>query len=116
MKRMSRIRPLVLLGTLGLAAAPTSVLAQALTISPAQGESASAQPPSEEPAPAAVAPVSPPVEPTAEQRDRFWLERGGLGNARKLTGMFYLTDFVVVRVMFSAVVVAAVMRVLVVVE
>ncbi|MBI3092061.1 MAG: hypothetical protein HYY96_15485 [Candidatus Tectomicrobia bacterium] len=37
----------------------------------------------------------------------FWLERGGLGNARKLTGMFYLTDFVVVRVMFSAVVVAA---------
>ncbi len=37
----------------------------------------------------------------------FFLERGGLANARKLTAQFYLTDFTVLRVMFTAIVVAA---------
>jgi uncharacterized protein len=36
----------------------------------------------------------------------FFIERGGLGDARKLTGQFYLRDFTVLRVMFSAIVVA----------
>jgi uncharacterized protein len=36
----------------------------------------------------------------------FFLERGGLGNARKLAGQFYLTDFTVFRVMFTAIVTA----------
>jgi uncharacterized protein len=36
----------------------------------------------------------------------WFLERGGLGNARKLAGQFYLTDFTVVKVMFSAIVTA----------
>jgi uncharacterized membrane protein YedE/YeeE len=34
------------------------------------------------------------------------LERAGLGSARKLAGQFYLTDFTVFKVMFSAIVVA----------
>jgi hypothetical protein len=34
------------------------------------------------------------------------LERAGLGNARKLTGQFYLTDFTVFKVMFTAMVTA----------
>lgn len=34
------------------------------------------------------------------------LERAGLGNARKLAGQFYLTDFTVFKVMFSAIVTA----------
>ena len=38
----------------------------------------------------------------------FFLERGGLGNARKLVGLFYLRDFTVVQVMFTAIVVASV--------
>ncbi|MCL5024556.1 MAG: YeeE/YedE family protein [Nitrospirae bacterium] len=37
----------------------------------------------------------------------FFLERGGLGNPHKLTGVFYLTDFTVPKVMFTAIVVAA---------
>lgn len=36
----------------------------------------------------------------------FFLERGGLGNARKLAGQFYLTDLTVLKVMFSAIVTA----------
>jgi uncharacterized membrane protein YedE/YeeE len=36
----------------------------------------------------------------------FALERAGLGSARKLTGQFYLTDFTVFKVMFTAIVVA----------
>lgn len=36
----------------------------------------------------------------------FALERAGLGNARKLAGQFYLRDFTVVKVMFSAIVTA----------
>jgi uncharacterized membrane protein YedE/YeeE len=32
----------------------------------------------------------------------WFLERGGLGHARKLAGQFYLTDFTVFKVMFSA--------------
>jgi uncharacterized membrane protein YedE/YeeE len=36
----------------------------------------------------------------------WFLERGGLGNARKLAGQLYLTDFTVVKVMFSAIVTA----------
>jgi len=36
----------------------------------------------------------------------FFLERGGLGNAVKLAGQFYLTDLTVFKVMFSAVVTA----------
>jgi uncharacterized protein len=34
------------------------------------------------------------------------LERAGLGNARKLVGQFYLTDFTVFKVMFTAIVTA----------
>ena len=34
------------------------------------------------------------------------LEQAGLGNARKLTGQFYLTDLTVFKVMFSAIVTA----------
>ena len=34
------------------------------------------------------------------------LERAGLGNARKLAGQFYLRDFTVVKVMFSAILTA----------
>ncbi|MBL8862068.1 MAG: YeeE/YedE family protein [Planctomycetes bacterium] len=34
----------------------------------------------------------------------FWLERAGFGSARKLAGIFYLRDFAVVQVMFTAVV------------
>jgi uncharacterized membrane protein YedE/YeeE len=37
----------------------------------------------------------------------FFLERGGLGNPHKLTGVFYLTDFTVPKVMFTAVLVAS---------
>ncbi len=37
----------------------------------------------------------------------LFLERGGLGNPRKLTGVFYLTDFAVPKVMFTAILVAA---------
>jgi hypothetical protein len=37
----------------------------------------------------------------------FFLEQGGLGNARKLAGQFYGTDFTVLKVMFSAIVTAA---------
>jgi rhodanese-related sulfurtransferase len=36
----------------------------------------------------------------------WFLERGGLGNARKLAGQFYLTDFAVFKVMFSAILTA----------
>jgi hypothetical protein len=36
----------------------------------------------------------------------FFLERGGLGNAVKLAGQFYLTDLTVFKVMFAAVVTA----------
>ncbi len=34
------------------------------------------------------------------------LERGGMGNARKLAGQFYLRDFTVIKVMFSALITA----------
>jgi len=34
----------------------------------------------------------------------WFLERGGLGNANKLAGQFYLTDMTVFKVMFSAIV------------
>jgi len=37
----------------------------------------------------------------------FFLERGGLGNPHKLTGVFYFTDFTVPKVMFTAILVAA---------
>jgi uncharacterized membrane protein YedE/YeeE len=37
----------------------------------------------------------------------WFLERGGLGNARKLAGQFYLYDLTVFKVMFSAIVTAA---------
>ncbi len=37
----------------------------------------------------------------------LFLERGGLGNPHKLTGVFYLTDFTVPKVMFTAILVAA---------
>ena len=37
----------------------------------------------------------------------LFLERGGLGNPHKLTGVFYLTDFVVPKVMFTAILVAS---------
>ncbi len=37
----------------------------------------------------------------------FFLERGGLGNPRKLTGVFYLIDFAVPKAMFTAILVAA---------
>lgn len=36
----------------------------------------------------------------------FFLERGGLGNAVKLAGQFYLTDLTVFKVMFAAIVTA----------
>ena len=36
----------------------------------------------------------------------WFLERGGLGNARKLAGQFYLRDLTVLKVMFSAIVTA----------
>jgi uncharacterized membrane protein YedE/YeeE len=36
----------------------------------------------------------------------FWLERAGFGSSRKLAGIFYLRDFAVVQVMFTAVVTA----------
>jgi uncharacterized membrane protein YedE/YeeE len=36
----------------------------------------------------------------------WFLERGGLGSARKLTGQFFLTDLTVFKVLFSAVVTA----------
>lgn len=36
----------------------------------------------------------------------FFLERAGFGSPRKLTAMFYFKDFAVLRVMFTAVVVA----------
>ena len=36
----------------------------------------------------------------------FTLERAGLGNAKKLTGQFYLTDLTVFKVMFTAIVTA----------
>ncbi len=38
----------------------------------------------------------------------LFLERGGLGNPHKLTGVFYLTDFVVPKVMFTAIIVASI--------
>jgi hypothetical protein len=37
----------------------------------------------------------------------LFLERGGLGNPHKLTGVFYLTDFSVPKAMFTAIMVAA---------
>ncbi len=37
----------------------------------------------------------------------FFLERAGFGSARKLTAIFYLQDFAVLKVMFTAVVVGA---------
>ena len=36
----------------------------------------------------------------------WFLERGGMGNARKLAGQFYLTDLSVVKLMFTAIVTA----------
>ncbi|MBZ0265188.1 YeeE/YedE family protein [bacterium] len=38
----------------------------------------------------------------------FFLERAGFGSARKLTAQFYLKDFAVLKVMFTAIVVASV--------
>lgn len=37
----------------------------------------------------------------------LFLERGGLGNPHRLIGVFYLTDFTVPKVMFTAILVAA---------
>ncbi len=37
----------------------------------------------------------------------FFLERAGLGDPRRLTGVFYLTDFAVPKAMFTAILVAA---------
>lgn len=37
----------------------------------------------------------------------FLLERAGLGDPKKLTGLFYLTDFTMLQVMFTAIAVAA---------
>lgn len=37
----------------------------------------------------------------------WFLERGGMGNARKLAGQFYFTDLAVFKVMFSAIVTAS---------
>jgi uncharacterized membrane protein YedE/YeeE len=37
----------------------------------------------------------------------LFLERGGLGDPHKLTGVFYLTDFTVPKVMFTAIIVAS---------
>jgi len=36
-----------------------------------------------------------------------WLERGGLGDPKKLTGLFYLEDFTMLKVMFAGIAVAA---------
>jgi uncharacterized membrane protein YedE/YeeE len=36
----------------------------------------------------------------------FFLEQGGMGNARKLAGQFYFTDFAVLKIMFSAILTA----------
>ncbi len=38
----------------------------------------------------------------------FWLERAGFGSSRKLTAIFYLRDFAVLKVMFTAIATAAV--------
>ncbi|MCC6406075.1 MAG: YeeE/YedE family protein [Planctomycetes bacterium] len=38
----------------------------------------------------------------------FWLERAGFGSSRKLTAMFFLRDFAVLQVMFTAIVTALV--------
>jgi hypothetical protein len=38
----------------------------------------------------------------------FWLERAGFGSSRKLTSIFYLRDFAVLKVMFTAIVTAAI--------
>jgi hypothetical protein len=38
----------------------------------------------------------------------FWLERAGFGSSRKLTSIFYFKDFAVLKVMFTAIVTAAV--------
>ena len=38
----------------------------------------------------------------------FWLERAGFGSSRKLTAIFYLQDFAVLKVMFAAMATAAV--------
>ncbi len=38
----------------------------------------------------------------------FWLERAGFGSSRKLTSIFYLRDFAVFQVMFTAIVTALV--------
>jgi len=38
----------------------------------------------------------------------FWLERAGFGSSRKLTSIFYLKDFAVLQVMFTAIVTALV--------
>lgn len=38
----------------------------------------------------------------------FWLERAGFGSSRKLTAIFYLQDFAVLKVMFAAMVTAAI--------
>ncbi len=38
----------------------------------------------------------------------FWLERAGFGSSRKLTAIFYFQDFAVLKVMFSAMVTAAI--------
>jgi hypothetical protein len=37
----------------------------------------------------------------------FWLERAGFGSSRKLTAIFYFQDFAVLKVMFAAMVTAA---------
>jgi uncharacterized membrane protein YedE/YeeE len=37
----------------------------------------------------------------------FWLERSGFGSSRKLTSIFYFRDFAVLKVMFTAMAVAA---------
>ncbi len=37
----------------------------------------------------------------------FWLERAGFGSSRKLTAIFYFEDFAVLKVMFAAMVTAA---------
>ncbi|MCB0278110.1 MAG: YeeE/YedE family protein [Calditrichaeota bacterium] len=36
----------------------------------------------------------------------YYLEQGGLGNSKKLVGQFYLTDFTVFKVMFTAIITA----------
>jgi hypothetical protein len=37
----------------------------------------------------------------------FFLERAGLGDPKKLTGVFYLKDFTMLQVMFTAIAIAA---------